>query len=77
MLENWLNPSTTPVEEGEESELVEELEAPKPVAKKAPVTELPWDEDETPAPAPKAKPAPKVAAPKDDVATAFDDLFNS
>jgi hypothetical protein len=79
VLENWLNPSTASAEEGEETEIVEELEAPKPVAKKPVVTdELPWDAEEAPKPAPKvAKPAPKVAAPKDDVATAFDDLFNS
>lgn len=79
VLENWLNPSTSPVEEGEDSELVEELEAPKPVAKKAAVVGsdgLPW-EDDVPA-KPVAKPTPKpAAAPKDDVASAFDDLFNS
>jgi len=78
VLENWLNPSTTPVEEGEDSELVEQLEAPKPVAKKEVVGSdgLPW-EDEVPA-KPAAKVAPKKpAAPKDDVAAAFDDLFNN
>jgi gp32 DNA binding protein like len=77
VLENWLNPSTSPVEEGEESDIVDELEAPKAPAKKLDVVGsdgLPWEDE---VPAPKAKVAPKVAAPKDDVATAFDDLFNS
>ena len=81
VLENWLNPSTTPVEEGDDSELVEELEAPKPVAKKAAVVGsdgLPWEDEVEAKPAPKqAKTAPKAAAPKDDVASAFDDLFNN
>lgn len=81
VLENWLNPSVTPIENGDDSELVEELEAPKPVAKKEVVgaSGLPWDdEDEKPASKPVVKPAPKkTTAPKDDVAAAFDDLFNS
>jgi len=72
ILENWLNPSA----KTDEDELVEELEAPKaaavktvakPAAKSNPddeVGDLPWE-----------KQAP--AKQKDDVASAFDDLFNS
>lgn len=75
VLENWLNPSAS------NDEIVDELEAPKPKPQPAKVVEtteipgvgvgslpndLPW-EDETPK-APKAK---------DDVASAFDDLFNN
>jgi hypothetical protein len=76
VLENWLNPSA-----GSNDEIVEELEAPKP--KPQPVTtqnsvstdmggtqeigDLPWEKEESPK-APKAK---------DDVASAFDDLFNN
>ena len=78
VLENWLNPSA-----GSSDEIVEELEAPKPktqpVAQKQPsadmggtteltgeIGDLPWEKEEA------AK--PKV---KDDVASAFDDLFNN
>ena len=84
VLENWLNPSAAV-----NDEIVEELEAPKPKAQPAATqksvsadmggvqeipgvgigslpNDLPW-EDETPK-APKAK---------DDVASAFDDLFNN
>lgn len=74
VLENWLNPSAAV-----NDEIVEELEAPKPKAQ--PVVQqksvsvdlggtsdisgdLPWEKEE----APKAK---------DDVASAFDDLFNN
>jgi hypothetical protein len=74
VLENWLNPSAAV-----NDEIVEELEAPKP--KTQPVTtqksvsvdlggtsdisgDLPWEKEE----------APKQ---KDDVASAFDDLFNN
>lgn len=76
VLENWLNPSA-----GSNDEIVEELEAPKP--KTQPVVtqssvstdmggtqeigDLPWEKEESPK-------APKV---KDDVASAFDDLFNN
>ncbi len=76
VLENWLNPgsSTTGADE-----VVEELEAPKatptqPSADMGGTQEfgdLPWE-----TPAPKAE-APKAAAPKDDVASAFEDLFNN
>jgi hypothetical protein len=72
ILENWLNPSA-----GAEAddEIVEELEAPKPktsvvtpLAKSNPqvqeLNDLPWEKEEK----------PKV---KDDVASAFDDLFNN
>jgi hypothetical protein len=77
VLENWLNPSAAVGSD----DIIEELEAPKPKAQPAKVEEtkeipgvgigslpndLPW-EDETPK-APKAK---------DDVASAFDDLFNN
>jgi hypothetical protein len=73
VLENWLNPSAAV-----NDEIVEELEAPKPKAQPAKVEEtkeipgvgmgslpndLPWEDE-----APKAK---------DDVASAFDDLFNN
>jgi len=78
ILENWLNPSAA----AGEDEIVDELEAPKPAAKTtttvAPLksslakeieaghlSDLPWDKEE-------AKPKAK-----DDVASAFDDLFNS
>ena len=75
ILENWLNPSATATGD---DEIVDELEAPKapakPAAQKASlskeiedgyVSDLPWDKEES---KPKAK---------DDVASAFDDLFNS
>jgi hypothetical protein len=76
VLENWLNPSA-----GSNDEIVEELEAPKPktqsVATQSSVStdmggtqeigDLPWEKEESPK-APKAK---------DDVASAFDDLFNN
>ena len=73
ILENWLNPTAGP-----NDELVEELEAPKAPVSSTPrvatpqpaaaeeIGDLPW---ETSAPA-----APKA---KDDVASAFDDLFNN
>ena len=74
VLENWLNPSAAV-----NDEIVEELEAPKPkaqpVAQQKSVSvdlggtsdisgDLPWEKEE----------APKQ---KDDVASAFDDLFNN
>ena len=76
VLENWLNPSAAVSTD----DVVEELEAPKQAPKAQPqpsadlggtteIGDLPW---ETEAPA-----APKAAAPKDDVASAFDDLFNN
>ncbi len=80
VLENWLNP--TAGANGDSDEVVAELEAPKPkssvshdlggaVESKPVVDKLPWD-DELP-----VTPAPKASAPKDDVASAFDDLFNN
>jgi len=75
VLENWLNPGASPADD----EIVEELEAPKPktqpVAQKQSsvsvdmggtqeFNDLPWEKEE-----------PKKAA--DDVASAFDDLFNN
>ena len=76
VLENWLNPSAAV-----NDEIVEELEAPKPKVQPAAtpkqsevsvdlggttgeIGDLPWEKQE----APKAK---------DDVASAFDDLFNN
>ena len=76
VLENWLNPSAAV-----NDEIVEELEAPKPKAQPAKVSEakeipgvgvgslpndLPWEDE-----------APKTPKQKDDVASAFDDLFNN
>jgi len=73
VLENWLNPGSATTDD----EIVEELEAPKPKAvapKQSQVSvdmggtqeygDLPWEKE---APAKKA----------DDVASAFDDLFNN
>ena len=73
ILENWLNPSAAAVGD---DEIVDELEAPKPKAQAAAkpaaksnpddeIGDLPWEK--------KAEPAKA----KDDVASAFDDLFNS
>jgi hypothetical protein len=84
VLENWLNP--TAGANGDSDEVVAELEAPKPKpsvshdlggATQPPVVDkLPWDEEEivvtTPTPAPKA-----AVTTKDDVTSAFDDLFNN
>ena len=79
VLETWLNPSA--VASTDSDSVVEELEAPKQAPKATPQSsiglggtsdisgDLPW-ENEAPA-------APKAAAPKDDVASAFDDLFNN
>jgi hypothetical protein len=76
VLENWLNPSAAV-----NDEIVEELETPKPKAQPAKVSEakeipgvgigslpndLPWEDE-----------APKAPKQKDDVASAFDDLFNN
>jgi hypothetical protein len=77
VLENWLNPSAAVGSD----DIIEELEAPKPktqpVATQSSVStdmggtqeigDLPWEKEESPK-APKAK---------DDVASAFDDLFNN
>ena len=85
VLENWLNPSAAV-----NDEIVEELEAPKPKAQPAAAqksvsvdmggaqeipgvgigslpNDLPWEKEE----------APKAPKQKDDVASAFDDLFNN
>ena len=77
VLENWLNPSAAV-----NDEIVEELEAPKPkvqpsVTQKSvsvdmggttgEIGDLPWEKEE----------APKAPKQKDDVASAFDDLFNN
>jgi len=75
VLENWLNPSAAT----NTDEVVEQLEAPKqtPTQKtKQPsvdlggtqeIGDLPWEKEE----------APKAEKVKDDVASAFDDLFNN
>jgi hypothetical protein len=75
VLENWLNPSAAVATD----DVVEELEAPKQTPTPTPkqpsadlggtqeIGDLPWEKEE----------APKAAAPKDDVASAFDDLFNN
>lgn len=80
VLENWLNPSAAVGEDN----IVDELEAPKPKAVVSTPTQpsvdlggsttltgeigdLPWEKEE-------ASKAPKA---KDDVASAFDDLFNN
>jgi len=71
VLENWLNPGSATSTD----EVVEELEAPKAAPKPQPkvsadlggtqeVGDLPWEKEE-----------PKK--PADDVASAFDDLFNN
>jgi len=71
VLENWLNPGSAPASD----EVVEELEAPKAAPKPQSkvsadlggtqeVGDLPWEKEE-----------PKK--PADDVASAFDDLFNN
>lgn len=86
VLENWLNPSAPA--NGTGNNVNDALEAPKaapvstqptvstPAFQTAPsadlggtteIGDLPWEADE----------APKAAAPKDDVASAFDDLFNN
>lgn len=83
VLENWLNPGSAVADD----EIVEELEAPKPKAqpKQSQLSvdmggaqeipgvgigslpnDLPWEDE-----------APKVSKAKDDVASAFDDLFNN
>ena len=84
VLENWLNPSAAV-----NDEIVEELEAPKPKTQPAATqksvsvdmggaqeipgvgigslpNDLPWEDE-----------APKAPKAKDDVASAFDDLFNN
>ena len=84
VLENWLNPSAAV-----NDEIVEELEAPKPKAQPVATqksvsvdmggaqeipgvgigslpNDLPWEDE-----------APKAPKAKDDVASAFDDLFNN
>jgi hypothetical protein len=71
VLENWLNPGSTPASD----EVVEELEAPKAAPQKQSnvsadlggtqeIGDLPWEKEE-----------PKK--PANDVASAFDDLFNN
>jgi hypothetical protein len=83
VLENWLNPGSAVTDD----EIVEELEAPKPKAqpKQSQLSvdmggaqeipgvgigslpnDLPWEDE-----------APKASKAKDDVASAFDDLFNN
>jgi len=76
VLENWLNP--TAGANGDSDEVVAELEAPKSkpsgiIPESKPVIDtLPWDDGISSAPAPKA-----AVTTKDDVTSAFDDLFNN
>jgi hypothetical protein len=81
VLENWLNP--TAGANGDSDEVVAELEAPKPkptvshdlggaTESKPVVDTLPWDDELPITPAPKA-----AVTTKDDVTSAFDDLFNN
>jgi hypothetical protein len=85
ILENWLNPSASSTGD---DDIIDELEAPKqPVSSTPRVAtpaksessiglggtsdisgDLPWEKDEVPA---------QASKPKDDVASAFDDLFNN
>ncbi len=84
VLESWLNPSANA--NGAGNPVNEALEAPKTQSSvstdmggttpKPVVDKLPWDEEEIVVTAP-AKPAPKAAVAKDDVESAFDDLFNN
>jgi hypothetical protein len=84
VLESWLNPSANA--NGAGNPVNEALEAPKTQSSvstdmggttQPPVVDkLPWDEEEIVVTAP-AKPAPKAAVAKDDVESAFDDLFNN
>jgi gp32 DNA binding protein like len=84
VLESWLNPSAAA--NGAGNPVNEALEAPKTQSSistdmggttpKPVVDKLPWDEEEIVVTAP-AKPAPKAAVAKDDVESAFDDLFNN
>ena len=79
VLENWLNP--TAGANGDSDEVVAELEAPKPsvshdlggtTESKPVVDTLPWDDEIPQTPGPKAS-----VTTKDDVTSAFDDLFNN
>jgi hypothetical protein len=81
VLENWLNP--TAGANGDSDEVVAELEAPKPkptvshdlggaTESKPVIDTLPWDNEVPTTPAPKA-----AVTTKDDVTSAFDDLFNN
>jgi hypothetical protein len=81
VLENWLNP--TAGANGDSDEVVAELEAPKPkpsvshdlggtTESKPVVDTLPWDDEIPQTPGPKA-----AVTTKDDVTSAFDDLFNN
>ena len=80
VLENWLNP--TAGANGDSDEVVAELEAPKAKpsvshdlggATQPPVVDkLPWDDELPQTPGPKA-----AVTTKDDVTSAFDDLFNN
>jgi hypothetical protein len=84
VLESWLNPSAAA--NGTGNPVNEALEAPKTQSSvsadlggttPAPVVDkLPWDEEEIVVTQP-SKPAPKASVAKDDVESAFDDLFNN
>ena len=84
VLESWLNPSAAA--NGAGNPVNEALEAPKTQSSvstdmggttpKPVVDKLPWDEEEIVVTEP-SKPAPKASVAKDDVESAFDDLFNN
>jgi len=72
VLENWLNPSSEKASPAAET-VVQELAKPTSERKQSADTE---DEDDGPGDLPWEKPAQKTQSVKDEVASAFDDLFN-
>jgi hypothetical protein len=75
VLESWLNPSaeTTDDENSDDSVTTQELSKPTPKVESAEDTKAPWDEPTTS----KKESTPTPSKKIDDVAAAFDDLFNS
>ena len=65
VLEGWLNPSKTSKNEEGESSVAEETLSKKPTEE---VNDLPFDVEDD---------KPKTSKKTDDVAAAFDDLFNN
>jgi hypothetical protein len=72
VLENWLNPSSEKPSKAADT-VVQELAKPTSERKQTADTE---DEDDGPGDLPWEKPAQKTQSVKDEVASAFDDLFN-
>jgi hypothetical protein len=72
VLENWLNPSSEKPSKAADT-VVQELAKPTSERKQTADTE---DEDDGPGDLPLEKPAQKTQSVKDEVASAFDDLFN-